>query len=360
MNIPLQHIDALAEFGYTEREARFLYIVATYSGYFIQRQFLGFVDASRGKCSNLFAQKVLKHGHASVRDYMGYGPIYHLFSRTLYRVIDKENLRNRREHSFEFIRTRLVLLDFLLTHPDYVYFETAEDKVRFFSETLALSAEHLPVMIYEGGPKNCPALRYFVDGFPLFLAPPVPGLSPVVTFSYVDSGVSAGSGFARHLAAYQPLFRQLDSFRFLYISPKATHSRSAEDRFRAAVKRPLESEVSAELLRYFKIRRKWEDREYIVPVTSDLEFLSEAKRRFDGERFEGLYSAWRLGRLTEQALRAAFCQLKPQHTVYFDTVYVSDHRSYLERNTKHGERPMKDAVHPRVHRSVHPAGERKC
>ena len=49
MNLPLQHIEALADFGYNEGEARFLYIVATYSGYFIQRQFLEFIGARRGK-----------------------------------------------------------------------------------------------------------------------------------------------------------------------------------------------------------------------------------------------------------------------------------------------------------------------
>ncbi len=47
---------------------------------------------------------------------MGYGSIYHLFSRTLYGRIEKGNLRNRRAHSFEFIRTRLVLLDFILAN----------------------------------------------------------------------------------------------------------------------------------------------------------------------------------------------------------------------------------------------------
>lgn len=360
MNVSLQHLEALAEFGYTDREARFLYIVATYSGYFIQRQFLAFIGACRGKCSNFFARRVLNNGHATVRDYMGYGPIYHLFSRTLYGAIGKGNLRHRREHSIDFIRTRLVLLDFLLARPHLEYFETAEDKVRFFCETMGLPIEHLPAQVYEGGPNSCPALRHFVDGFPLFLAPPLPGLSPVVTFSYVDSGASAGSGFGRHLAAYQPLFRQLNSFRFLYISPKTSHFASAEERFRWTVKRTLESDVSAELLRYFEIRRKWEDRQYIVPVTSDLEFLNEGKHRFHGERFERLYSAWGSGRLTEKDLRREFCQVKPERTVYFDTVHVSEHRSYIERNRNGGERGMKDAVHPSVHRSVHPAGERKC
>jgi hypothetical protein len=168
----------------------------------------------------------------------------------------------------------------------------------------------------------------------------------VVTFSYIDSGASAGSGFARHLAAYLPLFRELTSFRLLFISPKASHFAPAEERFRAAIKELLESDVSGEVLRYFEIRRKWEDGEYIIPVTRDLEFLNEAKLRFYGERFERLYSAWRTGQLTEEAFRRELRHAKPEHAVYFDTVHVTEHRSYLERSPKRGERGLKDTVQP--------------
>ena len=42
MNIDAVHISALQAFGYTEEEARFLYVVATHSGYFVARQFLAF------------------------------------------------------------------------------------------------------------------------------------------------------------------------------------------------------------------------------------------------------------------------------------------------------------------------------
>ena len=40
MKIAEQDIAAIRAFGYTEDEARFLYIVATHSGYFVPRQFL--------------------------------------------------------------------------------------------------------------------------------------------------------------------------------------------------------------------------------------------------------------------------------------------------------------------------------
>jgi hypothetical protein len=48
MNIAPVHIDALKALGYTEAEARFLYLVATHSGYFVARQFLAFANAHWG------------------------------------------------------------------------------------------------------------------------------------------------------------------------------------------------------------------------------------------------------------------------------------------------------------------------
>ena len=116
----------------------------------------------------------------------------------------------------------------------------------------------------------------------------------------MDSGFETSSHFVSHLAAYQGLFRQLKSFRFLYIAAKDAYFQKAEERFRSLVKRPLESDVSGEMLRYFQVRRKWERHEYVVPVTEDLEFLNEGRRRFHGDRFESLYRVWSKGEITER------------------------------------------------------------
>jgi hypothetical protein len=359
MNIQANQIERIKELGYTEAEARFIYIVAIHSGYFTLRQFLNFTRAKRGKRSNAFAQKLLKHGHATMRDYMGAGSVFHLFSRTIYGQIEKDNLRNRRQHSFDFIRTRLVLLDFILNNQDLSYFETEQDKVSFFCEKLEVPKDLLPAKVYEGASGSRPTIRYFVDKYPLFLAPPLPGVSPVVTLSFVDSGFETPSSFTGHVSAYQGLFRQLKTFRFLYIAPKDAHFQTAEDRFRALVKRPLESDVSSEVLRYFQVRRKWDNREYVVPVTEDFEFLNDARRRFHGERFESLYKAWRAGELKERDLRREFSQLIPDRTVFFDTYLVKAHWSPVAVDSTAGERCMKDTDHLTVHRSVHPDGERK-
>src|SRR5690348_15999136 len=188
MKMPAEQIERIKGLGYTESEAQFLYIVAVHSGYFTLRQFCTFTHSARGKRSFLFARKLLQSEHALMCDYPGVGPVFHLFSRTVYGQMEKDNLCNRRRQSFQFIRTRLVLLDFILANQNLASFETEQDKVSFFCETMGISKNCLPAKVYEGLQGSPPTVRHFVDKFPLFLAPPVSGAPPVVTFSYVDSG----------------------------------------------------------------------------------------------------------------------------------------------------------------------------
>src|SRR6516225_8052673 len=183
MKIAEEHVNAIRSLGYTADEARFLYVVATHSGYFVPRQFVAFIGVSWGKRPDNFTNKLERHGHATWREYLDMGGVYHLFSKTLYRLIDRENLRNRRRHSTEFIRTRLLLLDFVLANRAYDYFETEDDKVRFFCDELAIPKKALPAKAYEGASTPEPTLRYFVDKFPLFLADTNGSFPPVVAFS---------------------------------------------------------------------------------------------------------------------------------------------------------------------------------
>jgi hypothetical protein len=181
----------------------------------------------------------------------------------------------------------------------------------------------------------------------------------VVTFSYVDSGFQTPSGFLTHLAAYHGLFRQLATLRFLYIAAKDAYFQMAEERFRSLVKRPLESDTSAEISRYFQIRKKWDNHEYVVPVTEDLEFLNIARQRFRGDCFDSLYHKWRSGELGVEALRAGFSRLRPERSVFFESYLVRSHRRPVDPERKIGERCVKDTDHQPVHRSVNPVCEGK-
>ena len=76
MNLPAAHIERIKDLGYTDSEARFLYIVAVFSGYFTLGHFRVFTGSRYGKRPTSFAQKLLKQGHATVRDYLRRAPSF--------------------------------------------------------------------------------------------------------------------------------------------------------------------------------------------------------------------------------------------------------------------------------------------
>jgi hypothetical protein len=332
-----QDIAAIQTLGYTLDEARFLYLVAVHSGYFVPRQFLTFSGTKRGKRSNNFVTRLESRGHATWREYPRTGGVYHLLSRTLYRYMGKENLRNRRRHSLEYIRTRLLLLDFILGNLGFNYLETEPEKVAFFCDVLGVPRKLLPAKTYAGGPRSEPTLRYFVDKFPLFLDDAESPSFPVVTFSYVDPGQARLAGFANHLHAYLPLLRQLETFSFLYIANSPVHFVAAEQCFVSLVRMPLQADISSELLRYFRLRNAWDLKRYGSLSVSDIEWLKEATHRFRGERFEGSYYAWSSGVLTAESLRTEFEQLGSLRGVNFRTCLVVATRFARKSLAEEGE-----------------------
>jgi len=316
MSISQSHLDALKALGYTEPEAHFLYLVATHSGYFVARQFLGFTGAHWGKRTTMFWAKLHAQKHARTECFPKSGVIYHLFSRRLYRQIGRENLRNRRKHEIEFIRQRIAMLDFVLANQESRYLETEPEKVRFFSDQLKVPRHFLPAKTYQGSRNSQPTTRYFVDKLPMFwgdgnLA------SPVVTFTFIQGSAASMAEFIHHLKAYLPLFQQLSEFRFLYLARADSHFQAAKELFDSLVTIPLQSNASADIVRYFQIRKAWDLKQYGTLSEADLVFRNNAKTRFPGNRFENLYRAWKAGRLTEGNIRQEFGGAGRAHTVHF-------------------------------------------
>jgi len=321
MNIAPAHLDALQSLGYTEAEARFLYIVATHSGYFVARQFLAFTDAHWGKRTTIFWDKLHTNRHARTECFPKSGTVYHLFSRRLYRQIDRENIRNRREHEIEYIRRRIAMLDFVLLNQEHRYLETEQEKTSFFCDRLKIPNHFLPSKLYHGRKTSQPTVRYFVDKFPMFLGNGAS--SPVVTFTYLQGQEAHLTEFVRHLETYLPLFRQLSAFRFLYLTRVDSHFEKAKELFHSLVTIPLGSDVSADLLRYFQIRKTWDLSRYTSLTEADLIFRNQAKTRFVGQRFEHLYRGWKVGRVTDSDIRADFGGSKSHATVHFAAEVLS-------------------------------------
>jgi hypothetical protein len=315
MNIAPAHLDALQALGYTEAEARFLYVVATHSGYFTARQFLTFTGGHWGKRTTNFWSKIERCRHARTERFPKSGVFHHLFSRRLYRQIGRENLGNRRAYEIDFIKRRIAILDFVIANQGYEYLETEPEKVAYFSDKLGINERYFPARLYLSRKTPSASVRYFVDKFPLFLD----SASPVVTFTYVHEGAPGFSDFVQHLKNYLILFRQLSEFRMLYVSRSEAHFARATEIFDSLVKIPLESDITEDLLRYFRVRKMWDEERYAAVSDAELIFRNEAHSRFQGGTFEALYRNWKTGRVSTKAIEEKFGSNNRRRAITFDT-----------------------------------------
>src|SRR6266576_2241417 len=278
MSIHESQLANLRAFGYTQAEAQFLYLVAAHSGYFTVRQFLDFTHARSGKRNSRFVENLFGLGHASAQRYMRRSLVYHLRSRQIYEAIGKGHLRNHREHELDYIKTRLLGLDFIFANAEDSYFETAEEKRRFLIERFKLSESLF------SPPNECGKGITFSERFPLCVAYPSPDYMPVVTFTYVDPEHRNLDRYVAHLRTYRPLFRQLPSFQFIYIATAAGLQNEAAELFSLLV----EAKDLSDLARYFDVQTKWDSRKYGLLTDDDLIFRHEAGKRFSGQIFDTL------------------------------------------------------------------------
>jgi hypothetical protein len=342
MNIPESSLANLNSLGYTEDEARFLYVVATHSGYFSTRQFLQFTGTKSGDKSMSFSQKLLGKGHATGRSFLRNGLVYHLFSRIVYRAIGRENLRNRRAHSLEHMRTRLVALGFILAHLQYEYLETEDDKLNYFCQQLDLPKGLLPRKRYSGAMKNRTTERYFVDKFPMFLSPDSCS-SPVVTFTFVDPGLARLDSFRTHLLAYGSLFEALPEVRLVYVSPRPTQFEVARKFFLATAGGPPKKDPGEEILRYFRLRKLWDDRKFSKLTTGEIGFLNDSDRLYAHHRCQERYASWRDGWVSDDCLRSEMNTIAPQRRVSFESELVDGQTALFEPTPKRKTAPSVNA-----------------
>jgi len=326
MRFPEISIENLRGFGYTEDEARFLYVVAIHSGYFTARQFLTFTGTKSGDRSMAFTQKVIGKGHATARLLLRNGRVYHLFSRLVYRAIGRENLRNRREHGAEHIRSRLMILDFVLAHLDYTYLETEQDKIHYFVGQLSVAKQSLPTKCYTGAINKHATNRYFVDKFPMFFGPH----SSVVNFTFIDPGWDSLKSFDNHLFAYMRLFGALREVHLTYVATRPTRFKAAEEMFLSMTDRPSKIDPSEEVLHYFRLRKAWEEKQYALFSNEDIELLNKFTQQFAKHPCAERYPAWRDGQVSTDLIQSLCRDITPPRNVRFHTELVDGQAALFE------------------------------
>jgi hypothetical protein len=125
-------VKAVSQFGYTERQARFLVTVMLHSGVCVPRQYAEFAGTAYGHKVSKFFDKLARREHATVCGCLhNRAQLYHVKHHALYRAIDQPHCRYRRPVSARQAIDRLMRLDGIVLFPELSYFGTEGRRSHF-------------------------------------------------------------------------------------------------------------------------------------------------------------------------------------------------------------------------------------
>ncbi len=316
-------ITDLERLGYTPREAAFLYLIGRNSGFFLRRQFVHFANGVLGALPQHFVSKAINKEHISVLDYGQRRHVYHLNSRTIYRILQLEDCPNRRTKGDHEIVTRLLIVDYLLERLNDQWLSTEGEKISFFTDEKGLDRACLPRSLGRtGDSKNETAARYFPDRFPIAVRQAQEKSPVVARFTYFDEGACTVKAFDRFLDTYHDFLQNLDTFELDYISFSSRNFVAAEKCFRKRFL-PVGSAVSSELLpfgcahlaRFFAAEDRWNrnDSRFSQP---DLAVLREGEKMYRIPEHESLRSAWQAGRSAFESQLRSLGELRQPKSLF--------------------------------------------
>jgi len=340
MTLDYDPISSLEAVGYMKQEAAFLYLVAIHSGYFLRRQYCRFMKQSCGALATRFLAKADRLHHIQVIQCKRDRHIYHLTSKTVYEALGHADSQNRRIKGDVHIKSRLMILDFLIDRLGTFLLEDDAAKIDFFTTQCGVARETLPHR------RTTPPM-FFVDGFPILLT-----TAGVPQFTFFDGGQATATRFQRFLRQYQPLFKALGQFEMIYVSDRDRNADRAkasferflpEDRLRGVT--PMTPKGVDHFLDYLAISR----RKNQSMSLDDMRTLHEGEAIYTRLEHRALLAAWMAGSTTADKIRQRFQQNTLQ--VSFSAVVLP--YSYPIDN-KHSEPSDDECEQTRQH--THPEG----
>jgi hypothetical protein len=308
-------IPDIQKLGYTFREASFLYLVGIHSGYFLRRQFNRNIQRELGALSQQFLEKADGLGHVRTLEYRQKRYVFHLTSKPFYYLLSDEIPPYQHLQRDERIKTQLMILDYVLDHPDTRFLPRPSDKLRFFGDTLRLSRELLPQKVFSGaGQSTTPS--YFAEPYPVAVLPGFAGQHPLISFAFVDAGNQTLKPFRAYLVQYAPLLQSLSRFEIVYVSDSTRNSTGAARLFYEMMdgtRGGFTSEACPRdvnhFLLYLRARRLFEENREPLSL-EQYQLLREGEATYTENQYEQIYAAWKRGRVTSSELRARY-QPKP-------------------------------------------------
>ncbi len=285
-------VAAMASFGFTERQARFLVTVMVYGGAFLERQYCTFAGITHGQKTHDFVRKLIDRGYVTVitPGALHRGRLFHLQYKPLYEAIGEPNNRNRRPATMGRMVERLMVLDAVLADRRYTWLGTEQDKVTYFKSTFeqrGIGADpRLPHLVFGTGAEK--VIRYFPDKMPIGVERDY-GRRHVFLY-LVTSDVPAG--FRMFLFRHADLLGTVPQWTIRLVVPR--RFRKAIALYRYAVRDELATPLSPSIVD--ELETVFRHRASVAGGTSpaaDFD-LAVAKHKFAAARFRARYRMWQV------------------------------------------------------------------
>jgi hypothetical protein len=306
MTLNYDPVPVLESVGYTEREAAFLYLVALHSGYFLRRQYGRFIQRERGAIAAQLLRKAVALGHLQTVACGQARFVYHLTSKEMYAAVGLGASQHRRLKGDAQIKSRLMVLDFVLDHLGDSILDSSDARLGFFTQTLGLSETLLPHLRSGGTP-------LFTEEFPILV-----GEQQSVRFTFFDEGALSTSGFESFLSRYRAVFAALPSFNLLYLADSDHNFERAAKVFAALYPEARALGVTSMTPRgvdhFLEYLHAYENNETQKrPITlRDLAVLREGEHLYTTLEHQALCAAWKIGSTSAERIRQRFRQQGPQ------------------------------------------------
>jgi hypothetical protein len=302
MTLPYDPVPVLESVGYTEREAAFLYLVALHSGYFLRRQYDRFIQRERGAIAAQFLRKAAALGHLQSIACGQARFVYHLTAREVYSAVGLAASQHRRLKGDAQIKSRLMVLDFVLDHLGDRLLDSVDAKVSFFTQALGLSEGTLP---------HAPTAdaHLFPEEFPILI-----NGEQSVRFSFCDEGSLSTSGFENFLLRHRAVFAALPGFELLYVTDAGSNFERAAKVFAALYPAARALGVTAmtprgvdHFLDYLCAYENQETQKRSLTLR-DLTVLREGEHLYTTLEHQALRAAWTIGSTNAGRIRQRFQQ----------------------------------------------------
>jgi hypothetical protein len=164
-----QRMDAIAAFGFSERQARFLLHVLLHSGVFVERQYCSFVGIVHSQKSTDFLKTLVERRFATPisTGKLHRGRMFHVHYKPLWAAIGEPDNRFRKPTAQGRMIERVMLLDAVLDDREFTWLGPSMDKRRHFIRHLGdrLELRDYPHLLFGDGPEK--TVRYFPDKLPI-------------------------------------------------------------------------------------------------------------------------------------------------------------------------------------------------